>query len=175
MKNIIVYLKDVVHDNILERLMFAAVFGMAFSVMGYYLPKTYLTYIDKTDYYKVYSPVAVNQSLPHYPCDPVEVSFTKESLINGKGTVEIALNLYKVDKVNNKNRVGYQQRTVPLTKGESVVTTNWDVSCTSTPGQYYFEGVLTYMLNGVEKSHSFYSEKFNIIAKPLQLPVNSIK
>jgi len=152
-------------DNLPERLLFSALFAMAFSVIGYYVPKTYLTYFDKTDYYKIYSPVAVNQSVPHYPCDPVEVSFTKESLIDGKGKVEIALNLYKVDNSNNKNRVDYQERSIPLTKGEAVITTQWNIACNRTPGQYFFEGVLTYTLNGVEKNHSFYSEKFNIVEK----------
>lgn len=155
-----------IKENIFERLLFAALFGMSFSVMGFYIPRTYLTYIDKTDYYKIYSPVAVNQSVPHYPCDPVEVSFTKESLIDGKGSVDIALNLYKVDKANNKIRVAYQERTVPLTKGTQLITTTWDLSCERLPGEYFFEGVLNYQLNGVEKHHSFYSEKFNVVAKP---------
>jgi len=35
-----------IKENIFERLLFAALFGMAFSVMGFYIPRTYLTYID---------------------------------------------------------------------------------------------------------------------------------
>jgi len=157
------------HD-IVERLMFAMIFGMAFSVMGYFIPKTYLTYFDKTDYYKIYSPVAVDQRTPHYPCDSVTVSFTKESLIDGKGSVNLALNLYKVDKSNNKNRVAYQERDIPLTIGEAVITTQWDLSCDRIPGEYFFEGVLNYKLNGIEKYHSFYSEKFNVTARPSPNP-----
>lgn len=169
MKNIIIFLKSIVAGNLVDKLLHAVLFAMAFSVMGFYIPRTYLTYFDKTDYYKIYSPVAVDQRNPHYPCEAVEVSFTKESLIDGKGSVNIALNLYQTNENNLKKRVGYQERSIPLTKGEEVITTTWDVDCNRKPGEYFFEGVLTYQLNGNTKTHSFYSEKFNIIEKPKEI------
>lgn len=169
MKNLIKELHHIVKDNLIERLFFATLFGAVFSVMGFYIPRTYLTYFDKTDYYKIYSPVAVDQNNKHYPCEPIEVFFTKESLIDGKGSVNIALNLYQTNRDNLKKRVGYQERNIPLTKGEEVITTTWDVDCNRKAGEYYFEGVLTYQLNGLTKTHSFYSEKFNIIDKPKEI------
>lgn len=152
--------------SVMDKLLSMVLFGMAFSIMGFYIPRTYLTYFDKTDYYKIYSPIAIDQTRPHYPCETVEVTFTKESLINGKGEVNIALNLLSIDKNNVKKRIGYQERTIPLTKGEDIITTEWDLSCDNRVGERIFEGVLTYTLNGVEKSHSFYSEKFNVVIKP---------
>lgn len=168
MKNFIKEMKHVFKDNVLERLFMATLFGAAFAVMGFYIPRTYLAYFDKTDYYKIYSPVAVDQNNKHYPCEPVEVSFTKESLIDGKGYVNIALNLYQTNSQNLKKRVGYQERSIPLTKGEEVITTTWDVDCNRKSGEYYFEGVLTYELNGMKKTHSFYSEQFTISEKEIK-------
>jgi len=118
MKNFIKEMQNIIKDNLIERFFFAALFGAAFAVIGFYVPRIYFTYLDKTEYYKIYSPVAINQSIPHYPCEPVEVTFTKESLIEGRGQVNIALNLYREDGAAVKQRVGYQEKNILLTKDQ---------------------------------------------------------
>lgn len=145
----------------LNRLFNVLLFAALFSVVGHFLPQIYFRYFDKTDYYKIYSPVAINQSIVYKPCGTVEVSFTKESLIQTNGTVDIALNLIKADGM--KKRVGYQVKEIPLTLGEDVIITSWNIDCSAVAGEYYFEGVLTYRVNGLEKGHGFFSEKFKIV------------
>lgn len=163
MKNLLFSIKNHLADKLLSMIIFAAMFAF----LGYYIPRIYLTYFDKTDYYKIYSPVAINQSTPHYACEDVEVSFTKESLIDGKGEVNVALNLYKNNN-GEKNRIDFQEFNVPLTKGEQIITLKLKLPCGIDSGIYYFEGVISYRVKGIEKTHSFFSEKFNILKEEIK-------
>lgn len=165
MSNIINRLKLVFDNNLLDRLLCSAIFAASFAVLGYYIPKTYLNYFDETEYYKIYSPISIENNTKHYACDKVDVIFIKESLIEGRGVANIALNLVKADSNNEKIRVSFQEEIVPITKGKSIITTSWKLPCDIKAGEYAFEGVLSYDVNNVKKTHLFYSEKFIISSK----------
>jgi hypothetical protein len=160
-----------IKNNLAERIVFSVLFAAGFAIIGFYIPKIYYTYLDHTDYYKIISPIKVNDGITQaiHPCDSVEVHIERNSLIDSRGFAVIALDLVREDMNGNKDRIAFTTRDLPLTSGQGVVISHWQVSCDAkTPGTYFFEGNLSYEVNGVKKEEPFFTDKFKVSALDLQ-------
>lgn len=132
-------------------------FAFMFTVMGVAIPRIYLRYLDQTQYYKIINPITTDQQIYH-PGDVVKVSITRESLIdiNGESVIELVL----VDK--NNVEVAREKRELSISKGTQTVCTFWTLPATLHSGEYFFQGNVHYVLQGIDKYTPFYSTRFFI-------------
>lgn len=139
-----------------ERILGILVFATAFSVLGYMIPRIYFATFDKTAYYFIKSPIAVEQKL-YKPCDDVLVHLYRESLINttAVGVKELVL-------VKSNEEVARGKDDLAITVGNTNIDVKWALPCNIDQGEYYFRGVVTYTVNGLEKSTTFETEKFTV-------------
>ena len=135
-------------------------FGILFAVIGYAVPRTYYQFFDKTEYYKIKSPIEVEQKA-YQPCQNVKVYLVRNSLIDSQGTSIINLSLLKE---NSRERVSQQVKEVSMTKGEGIIITSWQLPCNIEPGQYFFEGSVKYKVRDFEKYTPFNTVNFEVVA-----------
>ena len=155
------------NHKVLDYLMHMVIFAAAFTIIGFYAPKIYLHNFDKTEYYKVVLPVKIEHKT-YYPGDYVDIYFERTALIPIRGQSTIVLTL--VNDKGVRERMSYEVREVIADVGTAPVIAHWVLPMTiSHYGVYFFDGVLTYPIDGTTRSYHFYTEKFNIIP-PLPTP-----
>lgn len=146
--------------EVLDYIVHMAIFAAAFSIIGYYAPKIYMNYFDKTEYYKVKLPVKTEHKIYH-ACDFVDVYFEREALIPIKGASVIALTL--INEKGFRERVHSEERQMVAEPGKSTVITHWSIPCDIKHyGKYFYEGVLMYPIDGTTRTYHFYTDKFEV-------------
>lgn len=161
--------KRLIHfsDRIKEQLIFMMFFAMLFAGFGYYIPKIYYTYFDKTQYYEVKLPIEV-ENKKYYPCDYVNVHVIRRSLINVTSEAQIELRLYRDDGSGIKDLVDKQFRKLNIIKSSNdkfdTIISHWLIPCFVQPGRYIFEGLAPYKVNGIDKTTLLITEDFIINA-----------
>lgn len=137
-------------------------FGALFAIMGFLVPYTYYNYFDNTQYYKVISPVKVEQR-EYKACEKIDAYIDRESLIDGHGDSIINLTLIREDETGIKSdRITSVYREITMTRGKGVVVTHWTLPCDVRPGKYYYDGVVQYEVRGIKKYTAFTTEVFEV-------------
>lgn len=145
------------------------IFGALFAIMGFLIPYTYYNYFDNTHYYKILSPVEVEQKEYHF-CEKIDAHINRESLIDGHGNSIINLTLIREDESGRKeDRIKSTSRQISIKKGFGVVITHWSLPCdldnkSVETGKYYYNGVVEYEVRGIKKYEPFETEVFEIYA-----------
>jgi len=132
--------------------------AMLFVLVGYYLPKIYFEYFDKTDYYSVSVPIEVNKNL-YGPCEKVIWTMHRKALIDidAMATTELIL-------MRGNEEVYRNQIPLALEKGEYDVTTFQTLPCVLEDGEYFYRGIVSYRLNSSLKRFSYYTNPFRVEA-----------
>ncbi len=143
-----------------EQAVAMAIFAIMFASLGYFLPRIYYQYLDKTVYYQVDSPAQIVKE-EYKACQSVEVRIHRKSLIDLKGDVNMVLFLRTVD---GKTKYNEAHRDLVASKGETNVTAFWPLPCTIPSGIYYFDVVTSYQLNGIIKQTFWTTETFKVVA-----------
>jgi len=153
--------------RLLETIPHVILFGALFAFMGYVIPYSYYNFFDNTHYYKILSPVEVEQKKYHF-CENINAFINRESLIDGHGNSIINLTLIREDESGKKeDRIGSVSREISIRKGTGVVITHWKLPCEVddnlvATGKYYYDGVVEYEVRGIKKYESFTTEVFEI-------------
>ena len=153
--------------RLLETIPHVILFGALFSFMGYVIPYSYYNFFDNTHYYKILSPVEVEQKEYHF-CDSINAYINRESLVDGHGNSIINLTLIREDETGlKKDRIESVSRQISIEKGNGVVITHWKLPCEVdnnlvATGKYYYDGVVQYEVRGIKKYEPFTTEVFEI-------------
>jgi len=138
---------------------YIVLFSFIFSFVGWFIPRTYFEYFDRTKYYKIYSPVLLDKE-KYKSCEIVSVYIRRESIIEVKGDVLIELIL--IQKNNSIDKRTKIIRETNIDKGEKLVVIHLPLPCDNVKGEYYFLGSVTYEINHVNKVEHFNTVKFQI-------------
>ena len=149
------------NDGLLhQRVLYALLGAIAFSLLFKILPETYFNYVDKTTYYEIENQIKVESKI-YKPCDNVNVIITRKSLIDGQGDSIINLSLVK-EGVTTRERVSTTEKRVSISKGVGTIITPWALPCGINDGKYYFEGTIKYTVRGILKYTAFNTETFEV-------------
>lgn len=150
-------------NKVKQQFKYMLFFCMFFSVMGYFAPRIYLQYFDKTRYYKVSSPAKVLQKT-YKPCEvvPVYIKRTVLTDLHAESTINLVL---KSDDGKVKYGQGKRDLIITKTKGEELITTFWPIrdesgKCNVPDGIFYFDAVVEYPIQGIIKQEFFTTETF---------------
>lgn len=151
-----------IHIRIREQFVYMAVFATCFVVMGHFLPRVYLQYFDRTEYYKIELPIPV-ADFDYRPGDFVNVFITRTSMIDNDGVSIIQLNLLRKDA--QVERVSHEVRQISMPKGSGTVVVGWKLPEDISSGNYFFDGVVTYEVQGIKKHTKFVTDLFQVTQK----------
>lgn len=151
------------HIRILDYILHIALFSMAFMVIGYYLPRIYLTYFDQRKFLEIITPVTVEKK-ENLKCAYIDVYFQRKALAPIVGNSVKKLNLVREDgkKVRVETTVNYIQ--IQPTEDVQLMIAHWKLPCDIDNGTYFYEGTVEYKVNDITKYTTFYTENFNIVA-----------
>lgn len=148
-----------------ERLVTIMVFAIAFSVIGYYVPRTYFEFFDARDYVEIRQPVS-----PEFPTynrgEKIGLIINRRSFINteviqtGKIVhVNGALQTKQLDERYYSKKIAIEN-----TKGQWVVikTDGVRIPCDAAAGSNFIQFVFQYPVNGIPKTYSYITEVFNV-------------
>jgi hypothetical protein len=149
----------------LERLVYMALFSATFSIVGYFLPKVYFQYIDKTEYINIKQPVS--SEFTEY-----KVGDNAGLIISTKSKADMAVKQSaKIVHVNGQQvstqlSDGDTPDTIVLEKTKDYVvrkTNSLYIPCNAIPGTNYFQVIFEYEINGVDKTYSYISNTFQVL------------
>ena len=141
-----------------ERLLAIAIFSLAFAVLGQAIPNLYYRYFDFTKYYDVSLPVQTDKA-EYNACDDVSLYIQRTSLIDTPADSVMELVLIDGDDFNEVDRFN---RVVGLNKGTERTVAHFKLSCDVKPGKYFFRGIISFDINGVEKHYPIFTSQFNV-------------
>lgn len=142
-------------DNLLVRM---AIFGILAIVIPNAIIDFYYKYLDTREYYHIESPVKVVDSTS-VKCGTMTLIFTRNSQILSDATANKELTL-----VHNGSDVYKTTSSLVLnpTNGYEDVPSIVDIPCTIPEGEYYWNGVVSYDVHGVDKHEAWTSENFTL-------------
>lgn len=153
-----VQLKYIVFFFLLFTLMSSGIQGAA---------NIYYIYYDKTQYYKITSPVPVEKK-ENELCSYVDAYIHRVALAPIYGTSIRQLTLIrKID--GKKERIASYTTDIQADLGEDTIIAHWLLPCTEKEapfGSYQFEGTVQYQVFGTTRYEHFFTENFDIIATP---------
>lgn len=126
--------------------------------MGYYLPRIYLTYFDKREYFKMELPMTVEKKV-YKPCEHVTFIAKRTS------EADLLINIHSEFVKSNEgalNSVYSEERTRTIRKGEQLATIEYMIPCYFKDGVYFTSGTISYEIQGVRKYFFFLSDSFTV-------------
>lgn len=157
MKNII--------DRHLERAIYMAVFAVAFSVIGYFVPKTYFEFIDKTEYIQIRQPVST-EFTEYKRGDNLGLIINRKSYINTTVTQHAKIVHVNGRTISTQLKDADYPQNLVIEKSDDYIVTKTNtlfVPCDAVPGRNFMQIMFTYKVNGVEKSYTYISEVFEVL------------
>lgn len=137
-------------------------FISVFTLLGYYLPKIYLDYIDKTEYLRFDSPISTDKKT-YKPCEKIILLATRYSLVATKVTNVMTIVKDNEDGSYVKKPGPVLHYTIDRAPAGKLISAEFKLPCDLSAGTYFYEGVNTYKVKGSEKTQYYTSSQFNII------------
>jgi len=151
------------------RVFFMFMFAFMFSGLGYFIPRIYFEYFDKTQYYQVQLPIQV-ENKEYHPCDFVNVTLKRKALADIDAEATIELRLIKEDSRGDRDILDKQIRKMSIQRSPldefTKITAHWPLPCALPDGVYLFEGLTKYQVNGVNKTTTIRTEEFIVTNLP---------
>lgn len=154
MLKIISHLISHLKDSLFSIVLFATLFA----VLGYYIPRAYFSWFDRTVYYTIKVPIEVEKDI-YKSGDTVTVSIERSALIDTQG-ISIR-ELILVDENGNKEVFRYNTN-LAINAGKENITVDWVLPLNIKDGVYFFQGVVSYPIRGITKFTPFCTERFTI-------------
>ena len=141
-------------DDLLNMVSHIAIFAAVGVVLGYYMPKVFFEYIDKTQYYTIEIPISVDKRV-YKPCDRVTWIIKRNSKIDFEAvsTVELVL-------IKDNEEVARETRPLFIEKGDAIVRTKMTLPCLLDTGEYRYHGIIVFRHNEVTKHLTLKTEPF---------------
>lgn len=154
--------KNYFDEHLPKRVVLALVFAFHFMLIGWLVPELYFKYFDNTNYYTVVQPVPVDKKW-YKPCDDVQVTATRTSLVNVNLDVNIELILRKDGDTIFKVPNGKVHRTATVQQGKGVtILVTYPLPCDLPPGLYYWQIIATYKVHGYDRTYLAVTDTFNV-------------
>lgn len=133
-------------------------FACLFSLLGYFIPKAYFTWFDKTVYYTIKVPIEVEKEV-YKSGDIVTVKIERNALIDTQG---ISIRELILVNQNGNNEVFKYNTNLAINVGKEIVYVDWLLPPNIKNGVYFFQGIVSYPVRGITKFTSFCTEKFEV-------------
>ena len=150
----------------LDRLLHILGFAAIFAILGWYIPKTYFQYFDKTEYLKFESLASTDKKV-YVPCEPIRLLTIRTTLI--QMDVENIMTLVRINDDNSFNKDAGPILHFAFDEGERVpVTGKFKLPCDAEHGVYFYEGINKFKVQGNLKRQYYISEQFYIASDEAQ-------
>lgn len=120
----------------------------------------YLKNLDKTEYFTVRQPVAVDKH-NYQPCESVLVDLVRNSTITTRAVATVELILINENGEMFKKTIGGNEFNIDKSV-DQVVHTSFSLPCNVKPGKYFLKAVVNYSVKGIEKNYVWQSSGFDI-------------
>lgn len=139
-------------------------FAAMFSIIGYYVPRIYAQYFDRTVYFSFQNPLAIDKA-KYTPCERITMFIKRQALLTVPAVS--VKNLYLVKDEGNVRRVDSFKTHIIIFKEDSNPKSSWNLPCNVEPGLYYYQGLISFENQyGFKKTAEFHTKRFNIEATP---------
>lgn len=163
--------QDMFHPN---RIMYALIFALLFSGIGYYAPAFYLENIDKTEYYTMQQPLKMDK-ITYKPCDTTVLTTTRKSLVDTNITFTRDLKLIRI--IDEAHVTIPQARFISdqiVSKGIKVISVALPLPCDLEDGTYYWEGNGIYKVRNIEKNYIYISDSFEVKRETVEEKIDEL-
>jgi hypothetical protein len=148
-----------------DRLLYVFLFAITFSVAGYYLPKIYHEFLDKTEYITIKQPVST-EFTEYKRGDSVGLILSRRALVDVAAEQSI-----KIVHVNGNiiaTQLGDRDapRVVVVEKTNDYVTVKTNtlfIPCNAIPGRNFIQAIFSYEVGGVSKTYTYISDVFTVL------------
>lgn len=146
-----------------SRLFYMALFALIFTIIGVVGPYSYLRFFDKTEYIKYLVPVSFDKKI-YAPCEEQQALVKIQALIDSHVNVQSRLYLIIVNSKTELEVIKeYSMESfIASNKSPIIVVSKVQLPCNLQEGTYFYRGILTYKIKGIEKSSQFTSDQFTI-------------
>lgn len=151
------FAKEQLPMRFISALVFAAASMILVSVGTDY----YFRYIDKTEYFTVRQPVAIDKHT-YLPCETVLVDLVRTSKVNARAVSTVELILVNDSGEWYKQTVGGDDFNIDQSENQ-VIHIPFNLPCNMASGQYYLKAVIEYHVRDIPKNYVWESEIFNVI------------
>lgn len=137
---------------------------LLFSLLGYFVPYLYYSYIDNTEHYYIRpNPLSVdNKDRPISPCDTVVYRGTRTSMIDF--ITETSVDLVRVEEDGSRTKIFTSEQSLKsIERGQTNIEYRYTLPCNLNPGNYYLSSVITYEIWNVDKAYRWTSEEFKVV------------
>jgi hypothetical protein len=131
-----------------------------FTLVGTILPKAYLQYIDKTEYVRFVDNISLDRKL-YAPCDEMKALLKLDSRVASPITTQFRLKRIQDGIIT----IVFERKSTSFvrpTNGIETIAATYKVPCELPNGTYFFTGIITYDVEGIEKNYSFTTEQFRV-------------
>jgi hypothetical protein len=152
-----------------EQIVFILLFVAVFISIGIFLPYTYYHYFDKTEYYKIFNPIKIEQKV-YSPCaieadKYVDAYLHRIALVPLQTTAIAELTLLRADGA--RDEVARFTKNLAADIGEQTIIIHLDLPCTVnnkkiSSGKYIYQGTVSYIIRDILKVTQFMSEEFTV-------------
>lgn len=139
-----------------------------FSIVGYYIPKIYLEFLDKKDYIEIRQPVS-----PEFPSynrgEKIGLIINRRSFINTVVAQQAKLVHVNGALITRQLDARYVSKDIAIenTKGEwvAIKTDGTYIPCDAIPGRTFIQVVFQYSVDGIAKNYNYVTEVFQVNEK----------
>lgn len=147
-----------------DRIFHMVFFSLAFSLIGYFLPKTYFEFFDNRKYIEIKQPVPTEFN-SYKRGEMISMIISRKSIINSNTEYRARLLHINGDVVATQLQSPDCPSNVLINKtnGYEIIRTNTTyIPCNAVPGRNLLQGIFTYEVNGVEKTYTIMSQVFEV-------------
>jgi len=175
MIQILIFLKRIFFQDIEARLVHASIGFIVFITAGYYIPRIYTLYFDRTDYISISQPILIEKDV-YRQCDTITLIANTNSKINV--TSKVSIQLIDVTEKELRPLDTFEGKYV-FVEGKNLEIVEIDLSrfdskCKRKPGIYLFRGIIEYEYKGATKTYFYITSTFHVLPKTYPLTEEEI-
>lgn len=145
--------------NKVERVYYALIGLVIFSVAGYYIPKIYYEYLDTRDYYTVKQPVGTDKK-EYKPCEYVTLLLDRKSTIKLQG--HAVTELIKIENGDAHRKKTLKTTYISIDAADRNVIIAHEIPCQTSDGVYFISTNIEYQFRGATKNYTWITGPFNV-------------
>ncbi len=142
------------------RFLYTVAFTTLFIIFGFYAPKVWLTYFDKTDYYSVEQPVPVDKEV-YKPCENIIATIVRTSFIVDSAHSTVQVYLINGSTLNKYSPL-FDDNIIIEKSNARIFHLTYKLPCDLKNGKYFIQALITYHINGIPKTYIWATNAFTI-------------
>lgn len=170
-------------DNWQQRLLWMLVWSAILIILGYFIPRLYIQYIDPREYIHILQDISFDRKV-YAPCDTATAKVTAQLDVNSAVETNTRMMKVQTDRqppdnfqiISNSHSKGF----VIAQPTPQVYTVDYPIACDLPDGVYMWRAETTYKVSGIEKVEPFQTTLITVdhtekILRPHNLTLKQIE